>query len=70
MPTHWTRKRSGARGTARKSKPRSDAHPREEERPERAREAQTPDDAARADREPELQLEQDFDPETGEVRAS
>ena len=27
-----------------------DAHPREEERPERAREAQTPDDAARANR--------------------
>ena len=46
-----------------------DAHPREEERPERAREAQT-QMMLRANREPELQLEQDFDPETGEVRAS
>ena len=63
-------KRSGARGTARKSKPRSDAHPREEERPERAREAQTQMMLREQTGEPELQLEQDFDPETGEVRAS
>ena len=46
-----------------------DAHPREEERPERAREAQT-QMMLRERTEPELQLEQDFDPETGEVRAS
>ena len=50
MPTHWTR-----RGLARVGLPEGagrvpDAHPREEERAERAREAQTPDDVARADR--------------------
>ena len=70
MPTHWTRKRSGARGTARKQAAfltrtlvkKNGQNALVKRRLQMMLREQTG--------EPELQLEQDFDPETGEVRAS